>query len=205
MPNLWGKMMNEFFIASDKSYPIHLGEHEYSIQQVKMKDFAEWIAVAEPIKQQLNQTQNDYMQLLVNLHDHCMGVIALVSDIPIDIVGHYVFEDISQVVAILSCIIDVNFIYFKETHKNNEDFGRIKSSNQKENTTWFDSFQFLVQAGHTHESIMNMNYGTFHKYIEAIEKQNTQQFMTDVSAMRIAYHADAKGYKSFKMNIDRCL
>lgn len=201
-------MMNDFFIASGKSYPIHLGEHEYSIQQVKMKDFAEWIAVAEPIKEQLDQTQNDYMQLLVGLHDQCLGLIAIVSDIPVDVVHNYIFKDISQVVAILSCIIDVNCTYFnnkKSDAQTDENFGRIKSSSKKDHSTWFDSFQCLVQAGHTHESIMNMNYGTFHKYTEAIEKQNTQQFMTNISAMRIAYHADAKGYQSFKKNIDRCL
>ncbi|MBF7696620.1 hypothetical protein [Acinetobacter rathckeae] len=199
--------MNDFFIASDKCYPIYLGEHEYSIQQIKMKDFAEWIAVAEPIKQHLKTIDNDYMRLLVDLHDDCMGLIALVSDIPIDIVHRYVFEDISQIGAILGCIIDVNGAYFKEQEclsKNNENFGRIKAS-KKENNTWFDSFQCLVQAGHSHESIMNMNYGTFYKYIEAVEKQNTQQFMTNISAMRIAYHADAKGYQSFKNNMDRCL
>ncbi|PWF32451.1 hypothetical protein DBB30_33260, partial [Yersinia pestis] len=64
-------------------------------------------------------------------------------------------------------------------------------------STWFDSFQFLVSMGHQHSEIMEMTYGAFQSYVTAANKLYKQGIFNNAVAARVA-QSDKKGFESFK-------
>src|SRR5690606_21164790 len=68
---------------------------------------------------------------------------------------------------------------------------------KKDDSTWFDSFQFLVSMGHQHSEIMKMTYGAFQSYVTAANKLYKQGIFNNAVAARVA-QSDKKGFESFK-------
>ena len=64
-------------------------------------------------------------------------------------------------------------------------------------STWFDSFQFLISAGHHHQDIMNMTYGAYERYLKAATKDYRSKLQYLTVAIRSAQHADANDFKKF--------
>ena len=42
--------------------------------------------------------------------------------------------------------------------------------NTQTESTWFDSFQYLISAGHRPDDTMNMTYGAFDQYLKSAQK-----------------------------------
>jgi len=77
-------------------------------------------------------------------------------------------------------IIQVNEAFFKKEKQ------QSRAKNEVNESTWFDSIQYLIGCGHRPDDIMNMSYGAFLKYIEAAQKNERQNIKTTAIAVRIA-------------------
>ena len=91
---------------------------------------------------------------------------------------------------LLKAVLLVNQAYFKYEKPK-------RGIKKKDDSTWFDSFQFLVSMGHQHSEIMKMTYGAFQGYVKAANKLYKQGIFNNAVAGRVA-QADKKGFESFK-------
>ena len=77
-------------------------------------------------------------------------------------------------------IIQVNEAFFKKEKQ------QSRAKNEVNESTWFDSIQYLIGCGHRPDDILTMPYGAFLKYIEAAQKNERQNIKTTAIAVRIA-------------------
>ncbi len=91
---------------------------------------------------------------------------------------------------LLKAVLLVNQAYFKYEKPK-------RGIKKKDDSTWFDSFQFLVSMGHQHSEIMEMTYGAFQGYVKAANKLYKQGIFNNAVAARVA-QSDKKGFESFK-------
>ena len=77
-------------------------------------------------------------------------------------------------------IIQVNEAFFKKEKQ------QSRSKTEVNESTWFDSIQYLIGCGHRSDEILNMPYGAFLKYIEAAQKNERQNIKNMAIAVRIA-------------------
>src|SRR5690606_2832497 len=181
--------MNDFFLATNRSIKIN----DIEVRQIQMKDFDTWAMHAEPLKN-LIKDQNHSDEILTELFkSHGVQVIstmACVTDLD--------HESLMKLAAneqgfkeLLKAVLLVNQAYFK--------YERPKRGiKKKDNSTWFDSFQFLVSTGHQHSEIMEkMTYGAFQSYVTAANKLYKQGIFNNAVAARVA-QSDKKGFESFK-------
>ena len=77
-------------------------------------------------------------------------------------------------------IIQVNEAFFKKEKQQSRSRSEVNES------TWFDSIQYLISCGHRPDDILTMPYGAFLKYIEAAQKNERQNIKTTAIAVRIA-------------------
>ena len=74
-----------------------------------------------------------------------------------------------------------------------------KSKTEVNESTWFDSFQYLISCGHRPDDILTMPYGAFLKYIEAAQKNERQNIKNTAIAVRIAMQSNKQEWeKSIK-------
>ena len=183
MPVILDFIMNDFFLASNRTVTIHGIE----IKQITIKEFDLWCQSAEPIKQFLEDKDysNEILQeLFVKRTGDVLKSLALIvnrtPDLLLDLAKK---QDVF--IQIISAMLQINEPYFKPEKQ--------KKTNVKDNSTWFDSFQVLISAGHTHSEIMNMSYGAFLQYLKSVIKDQKHQ----VQRLRFAQHADAKAFKKY--------
>ncbi|AMW78880.1 hypothetical protein AMD27_08320 [Acinetobacter sp. TGL-Y2] len=178
-----GFIMNDFFLASNRTVTIHGIE----IKQISVKDFDLWCQSAEPIKQFLEDTEysNENLQdLFVQHAGDVLKSLALIMDRTPDLLLDLATKQ-DVFLQFVWAMLQINEPYFKpEKHK---------KTNAKDDSTWFDSFQVLISAGHTHSEIMNMSYGAFLQYLKSVTKDQKHQ----VQRLRFAQHADAKAFKKY--------
>ena len=90
-------------------------------------------------------------------------------------------------------IIQVNEAFFKKEKQ------QSRSKTEVNESTWFDSIQYLIGCGHRSDEILNMPYGAFLKYIEAAQKNERQSIKNTAIAVRIAMHSSKQEWeKSIK-------
>ena len=90
-------------------------------------------------------------------------------------------------------IIQVNEAFFKKEKQ------QSRSKTEVNESTWFDSIQYLIGCGHRPDDILNMPYGAFLKYIEAAQKNERQNIKNTAIAVRIAMHSSKQEWeKSMK-------
>lgn len=91
----------------------------------------------------------------------------------------------------IEAVIKVNDAYFAEKESGRKRSRKVKELDQP---SWFETFQYLIEAGHHHEDIMQMSYGSFIGYLKAAQKQRSQNLLTSTNLMRAAQHAKDKAY-----------
>jgi hypothetical protein len=181
--------MNDFFLATNRFIAVN----DLEVRQIQMKDFDTWATHAEPIKQFLKD-KNHSDEILTELFAaHGVQVISTIACIT-NLDNQSLFKLASDEQAfkqLLKAVLLVNQAYFK--------YEKPKRGANKQNTesTWFDSFQFLISAGHHPDSIMNMTYGAFEQYLKAAQKNQRSQLQYLSSVIRSAHHANAKEFKKF--------
>jgi len=181
--------MNDFFLATNRSIQIN----DIEVRQIQMKDFDIWATHAEPIKQFLKDKDHSDEILTELFAAHGVQVISIIT-----CVTDLDHESLMKLAAneqgfkeLLKAVLLVNQAYFK--------YEKPKRGANKQNTesTWFDSFQFLISAGHRPDDIMNMTYGAFDQYLKSAQKDHKNKLQYLSSVIRSAHHANAKEFKKF--------
>ena len=181
--------MNDFFLATNRSITVD----DIEVRQIQMKDFDIWVTHAEVIKNFIKD-RNHPVEILTELFtDHGVQVISTMACVT-DLDNESLFKlaaDEQKFKQLLKAVLSVNHAYFKyEKPKHTAKKQAIES-------TWFDSFQYLISAGHRHEDIMNMTYGAFDQYLKSAQKDHKNKLQYLSSVIRSAHHANTKEFKKF--------
>jgi len=181
--------MNDFFLATNRSITVN----DIEVHQIQMKDFDIWATHAEPLKSFIKD-QNHSDEILNELfRAHGVQVISTIACVT-DLGNESLFKlasDEQGFKDLLKTVLLVNHAYFK--------YEKPKRGAKKQTTesTWFDSFQYLISAGHRPDDIMNMTYGAFDQYLKSAQKDHKNKLQYLSSVIRSAHHANAKEFKKF--------
>ena len=182
--------MNDFFLATNRSIQIN----DIEVRQIQMKDFDIWATHAEALKDFIKDKDHSDEILTELFTAHGVQVISTIACVT-DLDNESIFKlatDEQNFKELLKAVLLVNQAYFKyEKPKHG-----AKKNTQTE-STWFDSFQYLISAGHRHEDIMNMTYGAFDQYLKSAQKDHKNKLQYLSSVIRSAHHANAKEFKKF--------
>ncbi|MCK4088366.1 hypothetical protein HCY58_15110 [Acinetobacter radioresistens] len=185
--------MNDFFLAANRSITVN----DVEVHQIQMKDFDQWAVHAEKVKDFLKEKDysDEILTELFKAHSiEVLGMCSLATKLPATSLIDLATTSEQQFKEVLSAVLQVNGAYFKEDQP--------KRCNKKQTTkdndsTWFDSFQLLISAGHTHTEIMNMTYGAYSEYLKSAQKDYRNKLAALTSVVRSAQHASAKDLKKF--------
>lgn len=182
--------MNDFFLATNRSITLD----DIEVRQIQMKDFDIWATHAEVIKNFIKD--RDYSDEILNelFSAHGVQVISAITCVT-DLDNESLFKlaaDEQKFKQLLKAALSVNHAYFKHEKPK---LGAKKT--QTSESTWFDSFQFLISAGHRPDDIMNMTYGAFDQYLKSAQKDHKNKLQYLSSVIRSAQHANAKEFKKF--------
>ena len=181
--------MNDFFLATNRSIKVN----DIEVRQIQMKDFDIWATHAEPLKNFIKD-QNHSDEILTELFTargvQVISTIACVTDLDNESLFKLAADE-QAFKELLKAVLLVNQAYFK--------YEKPKHTAKKQTveSTWFDSFQYLISAGHRHEDIMNMTYGAFDQYLKSAQKDHKSKLQYLSSVIRSAHHANTKEFKKF--------
>ena len=179
--------MNDFCLADNRTFQI--GEIE--VKQIQVKSLDLFCRHAEAVKEYLKD--KDYSdEILIELFKaHTVEVIQ--TCVMTTILTAYRIFDVAKDQALfldmLRAVLTVNTAYFKPEKPKR----RTKPSNEK--STWFDSFQYLIESGHRHDDILNMSYGAYLQYVKAAQRSELRKMRSQVNLMRSAQHAQNREFK----------
>lgn len=181
--------MNDFFLATNRSIKVN----DIEVRQIQMKDFDTWAMYAEVLKNFIKDQNhsNEILNTLFKAHGvQVISTMACVTDLDHESLVELAADE-QGFKDLLKAVFLVNQAYFK--------YEKPKRGIKKPDTesTWFDSFQFLVSMGHQHTEIMEMTYGAFQSYVKAANKLYKQGILNNAVAGRVA-QSDKKGFESFK-------
>ncbi|GIT83729.1 hypothetical protein DSM16313_15110 [Acinetobacter seohaensis] len=179
--------MNDFFLADNRTFQI--GEIE--VRQIQVKSLDLFCRHAETVKEFL--TDKDYSdEILIELFKaHTVEVIqvcVMTTNLEAESIFN-VAKDQALFLGMLRAVLTVNTAYFKPEKPKRGS----KTSNEK--STWFDSFQYLIESGHRHDDIMNMSYGAYLQYVKAAQRSELRKMRSQVNLMRSAQHAQNREFK----------
>ncbi len=179
--------MNDFFLADNRTFQI--GEIE--VKQIQVKSLDLFCRHAETVKEYLKD--KDYSdEILIELFKaHTVEVIQ-VCVMTTNLTADRIFDvtkDQALFLDVLRAVLTVNTAYFKPEKPKRGS----KPSNEK--STWFDSFQYLIESGHRHDDIMNMSYGAYLQYVKAAQRSELRKMRSQVNLMRSAQHAQNREFK----------
>lgn len=180
--------MNEFFLANNRSVVIG----EVTIHQLKMHNIDEWAPHASVIKSFLKTHSDEIYKSL--LKAHTVEVMTLLGKSTLKTESELILmaeASESIFLTLIEAVIKVNDAYFAEKESGRKRSRKVKEQGQP---SWFETFQYLIKAGHRHEDIMQMSYGAFIGYLGAAQKQRSQSLLTYTNLMRAAQHAKDKAY-----------
>ncbi|MCJ8161865.1 hypothetical protein [Acinetobacter zhairhuonensis] len=191
--------MNYFFIAANRSLSLEVDDVSLEVRQITMSQFDLWVGAADPIKNMLGNV-SDYSDEILNklMQKHlieCVVMLQLITDLDHQAILNTA-HDQEVFIQLLEKALKANQPYFVDKEPKSKRRKKRTETNDQ-GSTWFDSFQLLVSNGHSHESIMNMTYGAFKLYREAVVKSEKQNIATQSNIIRMAHHAAAKQFKSF--------
>ncbi|WP_448761164.1 hypothetical protein [Acinetobacter tandoii] len=191
--------MNDFFIAANRSLTVEVDDVSLEVRQIAMSQFDLWVGAAEPIKNTLGNVSDysdEILKKMIQKHlIECVVMLQLITDLDHQSVLKTA-EDQDVFRQLLKTALKANQAYFIDKEQKSKR-RKKRTEVDDQSSTWFDSFQLLVSNGHNHESIMNMTYGAFKFYTEAVVKREKQDIATQSNIIRMAHHAVAKQFKSF--------
>lgn len=182
--------MNEFFVASNRS--ISVGE--LSVHQLQMHNFDEWLGVGQVIKDFLDSHPDETVQKIFDEHPfESTQLIAYSLKCSSEQVVDLFKRESKLNILLLDATIKVNEAFFSEP-KPKKKHKRSRKAKEPKQPSWFETFQYLIKAGHRNEDIMQMSYGAYIGYLGAAQKQRSQSLLTNTNLMRAAQHAKDKAY-----------
>ena len=187
--------MNDFFLATNRSLHAPITDQQIEVRQIQMKNFDTWVSHADVLKnfiQDKEHTPELLTQLFTAHAVQVISVITCVTDLDYEqlLKIAVIEEDFRQIII---AVLQVNGAYFEYEKPKRS----ARKTDKKVESTWFDSFQLLISAGHRPDDIMNMAYGAFDQYLKAAQKDNKNKLQYLASVIRSAHHANAKEFKKF--------
>lgn len=184
--------MNDFFLLNNESLQHTFIDQNIEIKQIQVKNLNQFAYFADPIKQLESYSIETITALIETEIFNIMGLCSLVTSLnPEAFAKHIANHD--AIAELVLKIIQVNEAFFKKEKQ------QSKSRSEVNESTWFDSFQYLISCGHRPDEILTMPYGAFLKYIEAAQKNERQNIKNTAIAMRIAMHSSRQEWdKSIK-------
>ncbi|RYL22109.1 hypothetical protein [Acinetobacter piscicola] len=187
--------MNDFFLANND---VHINQYGQEIRQFKVKEMEGWALVAEPIRIALKRNYSDESieDAIKTNKFKAISMCLLVTDITGAQIDETIQNNADRFIELIKDVINVNKAFF-----NQEDIKTKKIKNDK--TTWFDSFQLLISKGHKHKDILNYSFGAFLEYLKAAQRHERNYILSQSTTMRVAYHADKKGFSSYVSEVNK--
>lgn len=190
--------MNDFFLANND---VHINQYGQEIRQFKVKEMESWTLVAEPIRIALKRNYSDEsIEAAIKANKFkAISMCLLVTDVTGAQIDEMIQNDADRFIELFKDVINVNKAFFDQ-----EDAKKSKDKKaEKDKTTWFDSFQTLISKGHKHKDILNYSFGAFLEYLKAAQHHEKNHILSQSTTMRIAYHADKKGFSSYVSEVNK--
>lgn len=171
--------MSELFYINHDVVPIVIHGQTYHVRQFLMKEIETFITFASVIKPVINDEMDDkqLLEIFTQQLSACKGLIELLTNLP-DI-DQFITQHIDAIPVVLRAVMQANQAYFEQEDQHNDN---------KTELTWFDVLQALISAGHSQQSILEMSYGSYLGYLDAIQKQHKHQRIEAAMITRLAYH-----------------
>ena len=191
--------MNDFFLAENRTYSIELDEDSsVELRQFLVSEIDKIEVFAHPIRKALKKdwATEDLHAVVDNNQIAATMLLESLSNLNLETI--YKIKDAAprKFIEILEMVLVLNKAYFEQ-----EDVKKIQNKNDK--TTWFDSFQFLISKGHKHKDILNYSFGAFMEYLKAAQRHEQNHILSRSVAMRVAYHADKKGFSGYTSEVNK--
>lgn len=182
--------MNEFFAANNRS--IKIGD--VTIYQLCMHNFDEWGVAANEVKKCLKTHSDEINGELLKAHtSHVFTLLSKSTHLDESELISIAEASESVLLQLINAVIKVNDAFFSENDPKRKR-GRKQQSGDVDQSSWFNTFQFLVESGHRHSDIMQMSYGAFTGYLKAAQKNQAAKMRVQTNLMRAAQHANAKAF-----------
>lgn len=189
--------MNDFFLATNQSKNITIGDAQIEIRQFLIKELVQFDFFGSKLKAALNKdfSEENIEKSLIENKLYVLSLCEIVTDYNFESLAKLMSESADQFIALLKDIIEVNSAYFNQK---DEKESKQKDRSKKEiESTWFDAFQILIGAGHKHDDILNYSYGSYIGYLKAVAKLRNMNALELACITRTAHHADKRGFDSF--------
>ncbi|ENW78666.1 hypothetical protein F909_03628 [Acinetobacter sp. ANC 3929] len=185
--------MNDFFLANNESLLHTFIDQKIEVKQIQVKNLDRFAQYANNIKDGLKSYSIETITPLVEPQIlNIMGMCSLVTTME-----PKTFEaNTAQTRAIAELvlkIIQVNDAFFKKPERNRKTKGNAVSIE----ASWFDSFGFLVEHGHSETDIYNMSYGAFLEYIKSAQRRDNLKLKSIAIATRVANNAKQNGFEKY--------
>lgn len=184
--------MNDFFLANNDTQSFEI-DKDYSIdvRQVLVHEINLTERFAGPIREALKEKWaiGDLHEIINKNQVACITLTAYLTTLTAENTVKIKDSAPEKFIEIFEMLIKVNQEYFKK----NKD----KKQKQDSESTWFDSFQYLIANGHRHSDILNYSFGAFIAYVKAVQKSELATMSRNAATMRVAYHADKKAFDKF--------
>lgn len=182
--------MNDFFLLNNDSLQHAFVDQNIEVKQIKVKDLNHFAQFADSIKKLDSYSIETITALVETEIFNIMGLCSLVTSLdPEAFAKHIANQD--AIAELVLKIIQVNEAFFKKEKQ------QSKSKTEVNESTWFDSFQYLISCGHRPDDILTMPYGAFLKYIEASQKNEQKRLKSYAVAMRVANHAKQQDFEKY--------
>ena len=184
--------MNDFFLLNNESLQHTFIDQKIEVKQIKVKDLNYFAQFADSIKKLDSYSIETITAVVETEIFNIMGLCSLVTSLDPETFSKHI-GDQDAIADLILKIIQVNEAFFKKEKQ------QSRSKTEVSESTWFDSFQYLISCGHRPDEILNMPYGAFLKYIEAAQRNERQKIKNTAIAVRIAMHSSKQEWeKSIK-------
>ncbi|QOW46454.1 MULTISPECIES: hypothetical protein [Acinetobacter] len=191
--------MNDFFLAENRTYSVELDEDSsVELRQFIVGEIDKIEVFAYPIRKALKKdwATEDLHTVVDNNQIAATMLLESLSNLTFEAASKIKDAAPDKFIEIFEMLLIVNKTYFEqdEVKKNNKNDDKF---------SWFDSFQTLISKGHKHEDILNYSFGAFMEYLKAAQRHEQNHILSRSVAMRVAYHADKKGFSSYTNEVNK--
>lgn len=188
--------MNDFFLLNNESLPHVFIDQNIEIKQIQIKNLNQFAYFADPIKQLESYSIETIKPIILTSIIQIMGLCSLVTSLDPETFSKHIGNQ-DAIADLILKIIQVNEAFFKKEKQ------QSKSRSEVNESTWFDSIQYLISCGHRPDEILNMSYGAFLKYIEAAQRNERQKIKNTAIAVRIAMQSSKQEWEKSMKQLEK--
>lgn len=171
--------MNDFFLLNNESLPHVFIDQNIEIKQIQIKNLNQFAYFADPIKQLESYSIETIKPIILTSIIQIMGLCSLVTSLDPETFSKHIGNQ-DAIADLILKIIQVNEAFFKKEKQ------QSKSRSEVNESTWFDSIQYLISCGHRPDEILTMPYGAFVGYLKAVQRLELQRLRLSAIATRAA-------------------